>query len=200
MLHYVGPTHAQSRLTEAVLRLKNDDAPAAMLGRALGEAVRLLEWTPDYVVPVPPKPSQSRNRFGLLLSEASKHLPGDLEVSLDGLRCVREVEGYKALGPLDRREAIKGAFASGYSWGSAKVLLVDDVYTTGGTTGECVTALKSHGAGEVRCLALTKDQRTFTRKECPACGRPMRVRTSGLGVKFWGCSGYPDRCTNTEDL
>lgn len=30
-------------------------------------------------------------------------------------------------------------------------------------------------------------------KKCPACGKPMRKRTSKYG-SFWGCTGYPD-CT-----
>ncbi len=194
------PRHAGSRLSEAVLRLKEDDGPAEALGRALGKAVDRLDWTPDIVVPVPPKPSQARNRFAALLGVAAPHKPDEVAVERDGLRCTREVEGYKALGPLERREAVKGAFESEFTWGRAKILLVDDVYTTGGTTAACAEALLGDGASEVRIMALAKDQRTFARKVCPACGRTMRVRISGVGVKFWGCSGYPDACRNTEDL
>jgi hypoxanthine phosphoribosyltransferase len=80
-------------------------------------------------------------------------------------------------------------------------LLVDDVYTTGGTSHECIRVLKSSGAGEVRVMALAKDQRTFARKTCSACGRSMKIRTNpATTVKFWGCSGYPDHCRNTEDI
>ena len=81
-----------------------------------------------------------------------------------------------------------------------RMLVVDDVYTTGSTTKECSRVLKGDGAREVRVLVLAKDQRTFGRKYCPECGRPMKVRTSGKGVQFWGCAGYPDHCRNTEDL
>ena len=29
----------------------------------------------------------------------------------------------------------------------------------------------------------------------------MRVRTNGYtGERFWGCSGYPDHCQNTENM
>jgi HAD superfamily hydrolase (TIGR01549 family) len=194
------PRHAHSALTTAVLSLKSADDVAEVLGQALGEAVDALDWRPDYVVPVPPKPSQKRHRFEKLLGAADDHFPDDVEVALDGLRCVREVEGYKGMGPLDRAEAIKDAFISDYTWGGASILLVDDVYTTGGTTNECLRTLRASGAGEIRVLALAKDQRTFVRKLCPACGRPMKVRTSGKGEQFWGCSGYPDYCRNTENL
>lgn len=37
---------------------------------------------------------------------------------------------------------------------------------------------------------------------CPACGKPMRLRTARrgarLGERFWGCSGYPGCCGTRE--
>ncbi len=194
------PRHAHSRLSAAILALKNDDGPADMLGEALGAAIAKLDWTPEYIVPVPPKPSQERKRFERVLEVAERFLPEETEIVLDGLKCIKEVENYKSLGPIERKEAIKGAFESKYSWGRSKILLVDDVYTTGETTTECANILRGDGASEVRTMAIGKDQRTFARKTCPACGRSMKVRTSGKGVKFWGCSGYPSFCTNTENM
>lgn len=195
------PRHAASALSAAVLSLKNDDTKAPVLGEAVGRAIDGLDWVPDYVIPVPMKPSQDRNRFERVLNTASEFFDSDIEVALDGLRCVKEVENYKQMNPLERAEAIAGAFASDYKWNGSKLLLVDDVYTTGGTTNECVRALKANGAGEIRVMALAKDQRTFAHKNCSVCGRSMRVRTnSSNNVKFWGCSGYPDHCQNTESF
>jgi HAD superfamily hydrolase (TIGR01549 family) len=194
------PRHAASALSAAVLTLKNSDNPASVLGRAVGLAIQGLDWVPEYIVPVPPKPSQERHRFQKMLDAARDHLPDDVEIVLDGLRCIKEVEGYKRMSPLDREDAIRGAFVGKYTWGEAKILVLDDVYTTGGTTNECVRILKTDGAGEIRVLALAKDQRTFVRKTCSACGRSMRIRNNSSGVKFWGCSGYPHSCQNTENL
>lgn len=194
------PRHGTSALCADILSLKNDDVAAPRLGRAFGLSLNPLGWTPDWIVPVPPKPSQPRNRFARLLEAASRQLPED-SVTLDGLRCVKEIQGYKQMGALERQEAIRGAFKSNYDWKGSSILLLDDVYTTGETIRECVRVLMRAGAGEVRCVALGKDQRTFVRKECSVCHRPMRVRTnSGTGDKFWGCSGYPDHCRNTENL
>ncbi len=195
------PRHATSALSAAVLSLKSNDTRSKVLGEAVGKAIESLDWTPDYVVPVPMKPSQERNRFELLLNEAATHLDEDIELELKGLRVVKEIEGYKQMDPLGRAEAIKGAFQSNFNWNGNKVLLIDDVYTTGETTGECVRTLTASGAGEVRIMTLAKDQRVFSRKICSVCGRSMKIRTnSSTNVKFWGCSGYPDHCHNTESF
>ncbi|GGI33625.1 MULTISPECIES: HAD-IA family hydrolase [Bradyrhizobium] len=188
-------------VSAAVLSLKSDDTHAKILGEAVGRAIATLDWAPDYVVPVPMKPSQQRNRFELLLNEAADHFDEDIELELKGLRVVKEIEGYKQMNSLERAEAIKGAFHSNFRWNNNKILLIDDVYTTGETTGECVRTLAASGAGEVRIMTLAKDQRVFARKTCPACGRSMKIRENHTThFKFWGCSGYPHHCQNTENF
>lgn len=193
------PRHAASPLCTSILTLKQNDEPASRLGDALGRVLGRWEWIPDYIVPVPPKPSQTRQRFERLLKETTTSLSKKSKVLLDGLRCVREIDGYKGMKPLERQVAVKGAFASEYNWNNNNVLLIDDVYTTGETIKECARVVKRSGAAEVRCAVLGKDQRTFQRKDCPECGRPMRVRrNSQTGDRFWGCSGFPDACKHTE--
>ena len=94
------PRHATSALSAAVLSLKNNDTHAKALGEAVGKAIASLDWTPDYVVPVPMKPSQQRNRFEHLLNEAVNNFDEDMDLELKGLRVVKEVEGYKKMKPL----------------------------------------------------------------------------------------------------
>lgn len=191
--------HGSSALSAAILSLKSNDETAAMFGRAFSEALAETKLDVDYVVAVPPKPSQGRNRFEVLLNTASQSL-SDIEVVLDGLTVEKEIQGYKQMGPGERARAIRGAFSTRYKWNGAKIVLLDDVYTTGETTAECVRVLRANGAGDVVTIALSKDQRSFMLKYCPSCGRSMRMRTNGTtGQKFWGCSGYPENCRHTED-
>lgn len=198
-------------LTTQLLQLKNADTPAAALSTKLATGIWILErtWQPGFVVCVPPKPSQQRNRFAQLFQLTSAMwagTPNALKGTFlpDGLRAVKEVPNYKFLNPAQRRIAIAGAFASKYTWNGARVLLVDDVFTTGGTTEEGIRALKADGAGEVRILALGKDQDTFG-TPCPSCSHGfLKERTNRYnGTTFISCNKWrrndPNSCQYTRE-
>jgi predicted amidophosphoribosyltransferase len=197
--------HAGDAFCAKVLALKNDDGPAPLFGRALAEFLAHLDWRPSAIVPVPPKPSQTRNRFAAVLANLEPTLGEGTDIMLDGLTCVKEIEGYKKMSALQRAAAMPGTFETKYRWDGDRVLLIDDVLTTGETVAECARVLLADGAKEIRIVTLGKDQRSYARELCPQCDRPLSVKTNGKsGAQFWGCTGYrrnaPDSCNYTRSM
>lgn len=74
---------------------------------------------------------------------------------LDTLRAVRGTRDQVELTALMRRENVAGAFAARGPV-PGRLLLVDDVMTTGATLNECARVLKTGGAREVHALTLCR--------------------------------------------
>ena len=157
--------HTSSTLSRNILDMKEDDRHAQVFARALVAFVHEIKWTPDYIVPVPPKPGQSRNYFEAVLNTVGPLLPDNIKVALDGLRRVRGCEGYKLIRHSEQRiNAVWEAFKSTRKWDGLRILLLDDVLTTGATTDECARVLQASEASEVRIVTFGKAQRTFEPK------------------------------------
>jgi ComF family protein len=114
----------------------------------------------DLIMPVPlhrRKISSRGFNQALLLGEI---LARRLATPLDrhSLRRIRWTEPQVALSADDRRANVKGAFAvhSPHMVDGRRVLLVDDVYTTGCTVDECARTLKAAGAARVTVVTAAR--------------------------------------------
>lgn len=132
----------------AVHRFKYQDESAR--GRSLAAAMQpsLASFRPlDALVPISLHPRRRKERGydqALVLAEELGRLTG---VSVAAcLERIRYTEPQVGQGHADRRENVRGAFAlrsdHGLSAG-CRVVLVDDVRTTGATLGACAVALQS---------------------------------------------------------
>jgi HAD superfamily hydrolase (TIGR01549 family) len=197
--------HADSSLSQKILDFKQNDVASSVFASSLASFLSWLPvhggWRPNYIVSVPPKPSQTRDRFASVLSEATSRVPNSPQSYPRGLECIRDYQGYKSMNWQDRATAVAGAFQSPVKWNGNRVLLVDDVATTGHTLRECASVLRASGASEVRALAFGKDQQSIAVKHCSSCGAKMRTRKDKQGVSFWGCSQYSKTgCRYTEPI
>jgi len=96
------------------------------------------------------------NQSELIAVEISKHL--NIGVINDCLFKIRPTKDQAKLKENKRLGNLKGAFLCAKPWLAAgkKILLLDDVYTTGETMKECAKVLKEAGAKEVIGLAIAR--------------------------------------------
>ncbi len=112
----------------------------------------------DYIVPVPlfylRKLSRGYNQSALIAKYICK------ERFLEPLKRIRYTKKQTKLTGTERIENVKDAFAVKKDYvekiSGKRILLIDDVYTTGSTSKECVTALKKCGVEDVRVLTFTR--------------------------------------------
>ncbi len=114
----------------------------------------------DVVVPVPLYPLRQRERGYNQAAVLGGELACRLGRRFDGraLARVRETQTQTRLSAPQRRENILGAFAvERPAWVvRRRVLLVDDVMTTGATLNECARVLKRAGAREVWAVTVAR--------------------------------------------
>jgi ComF family protein len=131
------------------------------LGRLMARGCRefLKDCDAEVIIPVPLHPKRLRwrgfNQSVLLARQLSRAygIPADPLV----LRRIRETSPQTQLNEEERRRNVRGAFALAQktSLEGRKVLLVDDVYTSGATVNECSRTLMRSGAKQVFVLTLT---------------------------------------------
>ena len=148
---------------------------AQPLGRLLFDAF-LRQWPDmdiDLVVPVPLHRRKFRqrgfNQAFLLIRKwpdlaAEKGFafpPGMIQKSI--LKRIRETDTQVGMNRGTRRTNIRHAFTLGgaVDVSGKKILLVDDVYTTGATADECAGTLRHAGAARVDVLTLAQTARNL---------------------------------------
>lgn len=133
---------------------------AKFYGEKMWECAReyLKVWQPDAIIPVPisEKRYQKRgyNQAQLIAYELSKRCKITMDDKLLYRR--KNTKPLKEISRENRRKNIENAFIiNGNVVKYKKVVLVDDIYTTGSTIDECARTLKEHGVSQVFFVALS---------------------------------------------
>ena len=152
----------QSPLREAVHQLKYRRVRrvAEPLGLLMAEHVVARPVAADAVLAIPLHAARLAergfNQAEALAREIARLL--DLPLIENGLARVRATEQQARLDARARAENMRGAFAWRGTAPPRRLLLVDDVLTTGATMGACAVALRDAGAEAVYGLALARSR------------------------------------------
>lgn len=115
----------------------------------------------DIIIPVPmhktKKSVRGYNQSELLASEIAKHMELGFEKNV--LIKTKNTKVQSTLTKTQRIENIKNAFCvtDNAKIKDKKVILIDDIYTTGSTVNECSKVLKKAGAKEIFVVTIAKD-------------------------------------------
>ena len=97
------------------------------------------------------------NQSELIAKELAKKL--EIQMENDVIIKIRDNKIQSTLNKQERQENIKNAYKliNPSKIENKKVLISDDIYTTGATINECVKVVKSGNASRIGILTLAKD-------------------------------------------
>lgn len=146
-----------------LLKYKFVEEAAKPLGNLLERGVKDIAGRPDGDTVVMPVPLHKKrflergfNQAALLAKILSREFGWQLDC--ETLKRRKETSSQVSLAETERRGNVRGVFSIGDNLKiiDKKIVLVDDVLTTGSTMEECALTLKSAGAREVWGVALAK--------------------------------------------
>jgi len=148
---------AKGGVLEAIHRYKYQRALwfepflAGLLVNRAFESLRDQGWT--RVVPVPLYSTKEREREFNQSERLGRHLAKALELPLDSsvLKRSRPTRTQTRLSREERQENMRNAFilSKTVKLDDERIVLVDDVFTTGATTAACAKVLRAAGAADV---------------------------------------------------
>jgi ComF family protein len=154
------------RQTVHHLKYCNRQLLAVPLARLMAGYWRANPIPINLIVPVPLHPARQRERGYNQADLLARALGGmiDMPVVTKGLRRVRHTQSQVSLNATDRSENVRGAFiyqvsgkgCSDVAVNGRRVLVIDDVCTTGSTLEACSLALKTAGASTVWGFTLAR--------------------------------------------
>ena len=123
--------------------------------RRYGKIIK--SWNVDVIVPVPMYKKKQRKRGYNQAEEFAKALSRMTGVKVDSKLLIRRKDTVpmKSLSKQQRYENLKQAFAVRGKSNYKRVLVVDDIFTTGSTIDACARVLKKNGVETVYSFCIT---------------------------------------------
>lgn len=154
----VGPYEEPFRIAVKVFKFLGRKHLAKRMGKMMAEVVEEEPrfWPLDIIVPVPISQGNLKQRGFNQTELLARQISRKIKVAADPkvLLRVKETPSQRELTREEREKNLLCAFqvTSPQKIKDKKILLVDDVYTTGSTIRECTRALLDAGAGRVSVI------------------------------------------------
>ena len=152
----------EGALRASILELKRQPRVAQRLARLMFDTLqREPVNSADLIIPVPLHPDRERERGFNQAALLARELASLGQLPLDEHSIGRRVHTERHRAGMDskaRRDSVAGAFTVRHPDAiiGCRVLLIDDVFTTGATVSACAAVLKDAGAEEVFVLTLAR--------------------------------------------
>lgn len=131
-------------------------AVAGWCGRQLAKQLSADRF--DLIVPLPLHPGRLRERGFNQSAEIARLLGNRLNLPVDRSHVLRTraTPPQADLPHKERQRNVRGAFECRADFTGRRLLLIDDVMTTGATVNECARVLKLHGAASVTVAVVAR--------------------------------------------
>jgi len=140
------------------LKYRRDVAMGDSIARQMLSFVRDLNWPVEMIIPVPLGTMRQKERGYNQVGMIARPLALALEVDYapHGLHRRKETRSQVGLTKQERRKNVQDAFAAHACVNGRRILVLDDVSTTGATLSSSAEALYSAGAKDVYALTVAR--------------------------------------------
>lgn len=162
---------AEVRSLVHLLKFSHEERAADFLGKAMANALKDRDF--DCIVPVPLHKKRMRDRGynqSTLLANTVSAAVG-IPVREDLLTRTRATKAQSTLKAKDRAGNVRNAFLASPDCSGYRVLLLDDVRTSGNTARACAKALRNAGAVSVSLLTAAL---VWNHDETKKAGKPSK--------------------------